>query len=87
MKSEHRHSKMRKEARVPKGSTARSNPKAYEIARRVREQMVSFLKQKDVALQMGCTRARVEQIELEALTKIVAGMLDEGSVFPASCSD
>lgn len=67
-KSEHRKGKLRVEVRGDGG-------KYFEEARRVRDCLTRFAKQKDVAVILGVSRARVEQIELDALTKIVRGML------------
>lgn len=60
----------RNPARKPKGSQ-RAQSEAWTKAREVRNQMPRYARQADVAKELDITRARLEQVELEVLTKIV----------------
>ncbi len=72
----------RRKTHVPPSSL---QARAYQIARRVRAELPRFARQADVAKELGVTRGRLEQLEIEILAKVVLRMLqyaDDGSVFP-----
>lgn len=64
--------------RKPKGSQ-RAHPKAWEKAREVRNQMPRYARQADVAKELDITRARLEQVELEVLSKIIVATAKKDS--------
>lgn len=63
---------IRNPKRKPRGSQRSPAAKAaWEKAIEVRKQMPRFNKQSDVAKEINVTKARIDQMELEVLTKVV----------------